>query len=59
MKKTLLLLETDVIGANRCKMFPILVEPISKKDILITKWKRPIEKCIIKRYVRKHGGEKV
>ena len=50
---------TDVIGANRCKMFPILVEPISKKDILITKWKRPIEKCIIKRYVKKHEGEKV
>ena len=26
---------TDVLGANRCKMFSILVEPIKEKDILI------------------------
>lgn len=41
---------TDVIGANRCKVFSILVEPISKKDIWITKWKRPIENKIIENY---------
>ena len=34
---------TDVIGANRCKMFPILVHPIAEKDYLITKIKRPLE----------------
>lgn len=41
---------TDVIGANRCKMFSILVEPIAKKDLLITKIKRPLENHIIKKY---------
>ena len=41
---------TDIIGANRCKMFSILVEPIDKKDLLITKIKRPIENFIINKY---------
>lgn len=41
---------TDIIGANRCKMFPILVKPINEKDIFITKIKRPLEKIIIKKY---------
>ena len=39
---------TDIIGANRCNMFSILVKPIEEKDYLITKIKRPIEKFIIK-----------
>lgn len=43
---------TDVIGANRSRMFPILVEPVAKTDLWITKWKRPIEEWIIKKYVR-------
>lgn len=41
---------TDVIGANRCNMFSILVKPIEEKDYLITRIKRPIEKLIIKNY---------
>ncbi len=41
---------TDVIGANRCNMFSILVKPIEEKDYLITRIKRPIEKIIIKMY---------
>ena len=41
---------TDVIGANRCGLFPILVKPISEKDLWITKWKRPIEQKIINKY---------
>ncbi len=41
---------TDVIGGNRCNMFTILVEPIDRKDIWITMWKRPIEEFIIKKY---------
>ena len=41
---------TDVIGANRCKMFSILVEPIAEKDLLITKIKRPLENYVIKKY---------
>lgn len=42
---------TDVIGANRMKMFSILVEPIEEKDILITLIKRPIENYIKKKYI--------
>lgn len=41
---------TDVIGANRLQMFSILVEPIAKKDIWITRLKRPIENFVIKKY---------
>lgn len=44
---------TDVLGANRCKMFSILVKPISEKDIWITVLKRPIENKIIENYKRK------
>ena len=43
---------TDVIGANRCNMFSILVEPIGEKDIFITKIKRPMEEWVIKQYVK-------
>ena len=43
---------TDVIGANRSHMFSILVKPIEDKDYLLTKIKRPLEKLIIKRYLR-------
>ena len=43
---------TDVIGANRCNMFSILVEPVSREDLFITKWKRPIENYIIKKYLK-------
>ena len=41
---------TDIIGRNRCQMFTILVEPVDKKDILITAWKRPIEEKIKQKY---------
>lgn len=41
---------TDVLGANRCKMYSVLVDPIEEKDIFITIIKRPIENCIKKRY---------
>ena len=34
---------TDVIGGNRCKMFTILVDPVTPKDYWYTAWKRPIE----------------
>lgn len=46
---------TDVIGGNRMKMFSILVKPIDKRDIWATKFKRPIEKWIIKKYVKKNN----
>ena len=44
---------TDVIGANRCKIVSILVKPVAETDIWITKWKRPIENKIVKRYLEK------
>lgn len=48
---------TDIIGGNNCKMFSILVEPIDKKDILITKIKRPIENWVIKKYLKSKEKE--
>ena len=41
---------TDVLGANRCKMFSILVKPIDKKDIWLTVIKRPLENYVLKKY---------
>lgn len=49
---------TDIIGANRCKMFSILVKPIKEKDIFITKIKRPIENFIIKSYLKRQEKNK-
>lgn len=49
---------TDIIGARRCKMYPILVKPINQKDIFITKVKRPFEKMIIDRYQKKKESKK-
>lgn len=49
---------TDVIGSNRCNMTSILVEPIEKKDILITAIKRPLENAIIKSYLKKKENNK-
>lgn len=42
---------TDIIGANRAKMIPILVKPVDGRDLWYTKIKRPIEEILIKRYV--------
>lgn len=44
---------TDVFGANRCRMFPILVKPVDRRDIFTTRLKRPIEKVVINRYLKK------
>ncbi len=46
---------TDVIGAKRMNMFSILVKQVGKKDIFITKIKRPIENSIIKKYLKQKG----
>ena len=43
---------TDVIGGNRCKMFSILVDPVTPKDYWYTAWKRPFEN-IIKKKIKK------
>jgi len=44
---------TDILGGNRAGMFTILTKPLDKKDIFITKVKRPFEKMIIRRYLKK------
>ena len=49
---------TDVLGANRCKMFSILVEPLAEKDIFITKVKRPLENFVKQRYLKSISKEK-
>lgn len=49
---------TDILGGNRCQMFTILVEPITKKDFWYTAWKRPIENKIKNRYKRSKIKEK-
>lgn len=43
---------TDVIGAKRCKMQSILVKPVDSRDFWYTKWKRPMEAWLIKRYLK-------
>ena len=46
---------TDVLGGNRMKMYTILTKPLDKKDIFITRVKRPLENMIIKSYLKKVG----
>lgn len=46
---------TDVFGAKRMNMFSILVKQVGKKDLFITKVKRPIENAIIKKYLKERG----
>ena len=41
---------TDVWGANRSHLFSILVKPIEKQDIWVTKLKRPVENWVIQSY---------
>ncbi len=40
-------------------MFTILTQPLGKKDIFITKVKRPLEQFIIKLYLKKVGENNV
>ena len=46
---------TDVCGANRNKMISVLVEPLKEKEIFLTKFKRPFEERIIKKYLAQKG----
>lgn len=49
---------TDVLGANRCKMYAILVAPLKRKDIWVTKFNRVIEKLILKKYFKENNIKK-
>lgn len=44
---------TDILGANRVGMIPILVKPVDDRDLWHTKIKRPLENMLIKRYIKK------
>ena len=46
---------TDVLGANRCNMYSILVKPLKTSDIFITKFNRKIERIILKRYFKENN----
>lgn len=49
---------TDVWGGNRNNMITILTKPIDDRDILLTKIKRPFEKIVIKRYLKREEEKK-
>lgn len=44
---------TDVLGGNKVGILTILINPVSKKDILVTKIGRLLEKRIIKKLSKK------
>ena len=44
---------TDILGANRCNMYSILVEPIKSKDIFVTRFNRILERKILDKYYSK------
>lgn len=44
---------TDVLGANRMKMFSILTEPISEEKVKLNNLKRKLEKIILKNQTKK------
>ena len=44
-------------GGNRMGMYTILTKPIDKRDIFVTRVKRPLEKIIIKSYLKKVSRE--
>lgn len=48
---------TDIFGGNRVGMFTILVKPIDKHEGSLVKFKRILEKRILKRYARKIAGK--
>lgn len=46
---------TDILMGNRLKMHTILVDPISEKDLRITRLNRWLEKYVMKKYKIKKG----
>lgn len=49
---------TDIWGGNRFGIKTILVKPVAKKEALITKIKRPLEKLLLRSYYKHKGGQK-
>lgn len=50
---------TDIWGGNRFGIQTILVKPINKKEIIISRIKRPFERIILKHYNKKRGKKEV
>ena len=46
---------TDIYGGNRFGIKTVLVKPINKKEIIVSKVKRPIEKFVLMHYYKKKG----
>ncbi|MEG1142028.1 MAG: YqeG family HAD IIIA-type phosphatase [Clostridia bacterium] len=44
---------TDVLGGNINKFKTILIDPIDRKEFILTRIKRPLERIIIKNYLKK------
>lgn len=47
---------TDIWGGNRFGIKTILVDPIDKKEIFVTKMKRPLERYILKKFYEYKRG---
>lgn len=49
---------TDIWGGNKMGMYTIYTKPINKKDCSITTTvKRPLEKIVLKKYLKKKGDK--
>lgn len=44
---------TDVLGGNKFGIMTILVKPISKKELIFTRMKRPFENMVLKKVMEK------
>ena len=47
---------TDVMGGRIFGIYSILLKPISKDEIKFVKFKRHLEKVVLRRYLRKQGN---
>lgn len=50
---------TDIYGGNRIGMFTILVKPIDTREGKLVRFKRIIEKHILKRYANRAGSKNI
>jgi uncharacterized protein len=48
---------TDMLGANLCGMYTVLVKPLSEKSMPHTKFVRKLEKLLLERLEREHQPE--
>lgn len=46
---------TDILGGNKLGLYTILVKPISKKESILSKVKRPLEKIVLSRFAKQNN----